>query len=92
MDISKRPQPSGEIPPLEPPTETKTLDQLAEDAVRLYNDAMHAGAYFLPSGRIIILGAQDMTKVIQDLTRRKGKTLRPVSKPEDFNLNKTTRE
>lgn len=73
-------------------SEHKTLEQLADDAVLRLNEAMNEGVYHLPSGKDLTLSTQDMTKIIQDLSRRKGKVYKSVSKPEDFQLRTTTRE
>ena len=71
-------------PVLKPRLSAPDPDTLAQSAWERINEAMHCGAMFMPSGRVVVLGPKEQIHLIQWLATQRVKRPRAVHKPEDF--------
>jgi hypothetical protein len=66
-----------------------TPEELSAAAWDRINEAMAIGAMFLPGGRVIILGPDNIVKITQWLATLKAKRPKAVMKPEDYTPKET---
>lgn len=87
MKEPKTPEaPAITCPPALPEMTPEELSAAAWDRI---NEAMAVGAMFLPGGRVVTLGPDNVVKLVQWLATLKAKRPKAVMKPEDYTPKET---